>query len=167
MITLHENEKIIAKVRKHWFVIFTEGLFLLFLVLAPIFFFLLSGNKGGAITPFFVLLYLAWLLAVWIIFFVLWTDFYLDVLLITDSRVVDIEQIGLFARDMAELRYENIQDIRVEIGGIIATLLNFGNLHIQTAGVQKEFVIKHIPHPDQVKDLISAQQHAAFPQKPT
>lgn len=166
MIDLRENEHIIAKVRKHWFVIATEASFLFILALVPALLFLLSMGNVGELRALFPVLYLGWLLLVWSIFFVLWTDFYLDVLLVTDSRVIDIEQIGLFARDIAELRYENIQDIRVEIGGIIATLLNFGNLHIQTAGVQKEFVIRNIPHPDQVKDIISAQQHAALPQRP-
>jgi hypothetical protein len=91
----------------------------------------------------------------WILFFVAWTNYYLDILVVTNKRVIDIQQIGLFARDVAEIRTENIEDLRVEIVGPIASLLHFGNLHIQSAGESREFVMRNIPDPHKVREAIS------------
>ena len=110
----------------------------------------LSGNTI-ALFMFFAFL---WFLFLWIVFFIIWTDYYLDVLIVTDKHVIDIQQMGLFSRDISTLRLDRVQDITTEVHGIIATLLGFGNLQIQTAGESKEFVIKGIPKPTEVKKRI-------------
>ncbi len=88
-------------------------------------------------------------------------------LLITDKRLLDIDQINLFARDISEMRLENIQDMRVEVLGFLATTMDFGNIYIQTAGATDEFAIKNIPHPNKIKDAISHQCEALSAKKET
>ena len=51
----------------------------------------------------------------------------------TNDRIVDIEQHGLFSRTISEVDLFRIQDVTVDIHGIIATLLNYGNLTVKTA----------------------------------
>lgn len=162
MIKLLDNEKIIMIKRRHWVVIAAEGFFLFISAIAPfmvlIFLFLFSQSATDILIKYvsFLVFYLiAWIQLLFIIFFISWTNYYLDVLVITDKRVIDIEQIGFFARDMAEIRLDNIQDIKVEVLGFIATLLKVGNLHIQTAGQSKEIYLKNIVHPEEIKNLIS------------
>jgi uncharacterized membrane protein YdbT with pleckstrin-like domain len=86
--------------------------------------------------------------------FAVWTDYYLDIWIVTNRKLVSIDQIGLFNREISTLRMERIQDVTFSINGIVATLLNFGDIHVQTAAEEREFVMRGIAHPDRVKRLI-------------
>ncbi len=164
MVTLLENEKIILVVRRHWFVILAEAVILSMLVIAPFVLLFTSLVIFPASADFLanylslIIFYIAfWMQLLWMIFFVSWTNYYLDVLLITNKRIIDIEQLSLFSRDVAELRLESIQDVKVEVVGIIQSLLKMGNIHIQTAGYSKEVLLQNMPEPYKVKDIISTQ----------
>lgn len=96
----------------------------------------------------------SWFLLVWISAFIIWTDYFLDVLVITNKRIINVEQKALFSREIASLRLEKIQDVTIDISGILATFLSFGNMRIQTAGEQEEFKIPFIRDPEFVKNMI-------------
>ena len=167
MIEFQSDEKVILERRRHWLPFVMEGVSLFVAGTLPFLTIIFSNFLPEALAvtvdthqTLALFLATAWLLILWIIFFVAWTNYYLDVLIVTTKRVIDIEQTGLFARDQAEMRIENIQDIKVEIVGILASLLHFGNIHIQTAGVSKEFIIKNIRDPHSVKDAIMKQHDA-------
>lgn len=97
----------------------------------------------------------------WSIFFVMWTNYYLDVWVITNHRVVDIEQFSLFSRDVSEFRLDRIQDITIEVKGLIPTILNFGNLHVQTAGMMRELMIRDVHDPYSTKNRIIKEHDRA------
>lgn len=165
MIALHPDEEVILEKHRFWLPIAIEGVTLLLVAAAPLAGFFLSealpGQAQVLISQYkipFLFLAAAWFLIIWTVFAVIWTNYYLDVLIITTKRVIDIEQITLFARDLAEARLENMQDVRVEVKGFLPSLLNFGNLFIQTAGEAKEFRVKNISDPHGVREII-ARQH--------
>lgn len=158
-IQLDPGEHIIREVRRHPFPFIMEVSFLaLFILVPPILFWAdhaLNIELVWTVTwAEFVFVYSVILLCAWISFFIMWTNYYFDVLVVTDQRLIDIEQKRFFARDMATLRLDKIEDIKIEITGLLPTLLNFGTLHIQTAAEAREFVLKNIPHPQQTKDVI-------------
>lgn len=162
MIKLEENEKILFAARKHWFVLFGETLFLLGLIFLPVLIYI-GLHAIGALAlvqlpgdpVYLVIAALSlWLLFIWITFFIVWTDYYLDILILTSRRVVDIQQKRLFSREVSTFRLDRIQDITVEVNGIIQTFLHFGKIHIQTAGERQDFVVYGIPRPYDVKDKI-------------
>ena len=165
MIKLGEGEKIIMVARKHWFILLIETVFLIFLVFLPLVIWLIIKSFSiseyvtiaGNTSFLFGMFTSVWLLFVWISFFVIWTDYYLDILIVTNKHLIDVEQKGLFSREVSTLRMERIQDITAEVHGFIPTLLNFGNLNIQTAGMQREFTVKGIPNPYKTKDKIRNQ----------
>ncbi|OGY99405.1 MAG: hypothetical protein A2945_00935 [Candidatus Liptonbacteria bacterium RIFCSPLOWO2_01_FULL_52_25] len=166
MIELHPDEKIVLERRRFWLPILTEAVLTGLVAIAPLVLFNILPNVLPEAAELIVvrfqipLNFLAtiWALFAWMVLAVNWTNFYLDVLLVTNKRVLDIEQTGLFARDIAEARIENIQDTRVEVVGLLASLFDFGNLYIQTAAAKDQFVIRNIRHPNAVKDAI-ARQH--------
>jgi membrane protein YdbS with pleckstrin-like domain len=82
------------------------------------------------------------------------TNYYLDILFVTNKHLIDVDQLGLFSRDIATTPIHNIEDIKIEIKGILGTWFQFGNLHIQTAGASKEMIIRGIKHPQEAKDAI-------------
>jgi len=93
-------------------------------------------------------------LFVWNSFFILWLDYYLDAWIVTNERIINIKQGGFFARDISELKLTKIQDVTSEIIGIIPTLLDYGNIYVQTAGQEERFNFFQIPNPNYVKDVI-------------
>lgn len=163
MFELEKDEKVIKVVRKHWFAIFVEMLVILFMIFLPIIFFgiienLLLINPSPKNIFLFLFLYAIYLIIIWILIFVSWIDYYLDVWIITNKRIIDIDQKGLFHREIASLRLDDVQDIKIEIFGVIQTLLKVGDLHVQTASPNKEFILYQANNPENVKNVIMHAQ---------
>lgn len=158
MIALKEGEHIILEVRRHWYRFLSEVGVLLIIAFIPLFLLVGLLSVDAFSRSEYMLLYLffgaAWLLFVWVAFFIAWTDHYLDVWVITELRIADIEQHGLFHRDISECLIANIEDVRIEVKGLLATVFKFGDIHVQTAGESREFVLRCIPDPQAVKEKL-------------
>ena len=158
MVTLHDNEMVLMVLRKHWFELGgVVASFILALIVAPLVLTLLPLLDGEldkalveSLTNFFLTLYIMIIL---VFLFHFWADYYLDMWIITNERIIDIEQNGLFSREISEIPLRHVQDITLEIHGVIETLLKFGSIKIQTAG-EREFAIKNVPRLYEAKDLI-------------
>ncbi len=164
LITLEAGEKILLSVRRHLFVFYSRIIFILVLILVPLFaapftipFFERTAPELSGIAFFFAL-YTLWLTVVWILFFLRWTDYYLDVWVVTNQRVIDIEHHGIFHSEVSTFRLEHIEDVTVEVSGILATLLKFGTVHIHTAGESPDFVIKNAARPFDIKNALMRAQ---------
>lgn len=81
-------------------------------------------------------------------------DFYFDLYIVTDRRIVDIDQNKLFNRSVAELLLEDVQDVDSIVKGVFATFFDFGDVEIQTAGAKANFKFEQIPHPKEVAAII-------------
>lgn len=85
----------------------------------------------------------------------IWTDQYLDVWVITDRRIVAIDQKRLFVRNIGSFRLERLQDMNIEIPGFLATMFDYGNIEAQTAsGSEEEFSARYLPKPREIKAVI-------------
>jgi hypothetical protein len=159
MVNLEENEKIIKIVRKHWFAIVLEMITSFAMILGPIIFFELIEDvlfheltlKNLYLLLFF---YFVYLLFVWAFMFINWLNYYLDIWIITDKRIVNIEQKRLFSREISSLRLDNIQDVKIEMHGIINTLFKIGNMQVQTSSPEIEFILPQAINPENVKHII-------------
>lgn len=180
MIKFDEGEYIVKTVRKHWFVMLFVALTMLTLAVLPLIlyffiFFELSDFifTENALIPNEVLnlilavigkwgafAYTLWLLILWTLFFVEWTDYYLDVWVITNKRVIDVEQKGFFNREITSFRYAQIQDITTDVKGVIQTLLKFGMIRIETAGddLGRDIAIKYADRPEEARSIILKEQ---------
>ncbi len=153
------NENVILVLRRHWltfiFKFFPIIFSFLFLLIVHLFFvdFFADNFFGGSVE---IVLFGESLAAmfVWMAAFIFWIDYYFDVWVVTDQRIVDINQEGLFRRNVSELKYDKIQDVTTEVHGILPTLLKYGYMYIQTAGRKQRFVFKEIPNPMFVRNLI-------------
>ena len=167
-IHLEENEKILYTARKHWFIFSTETIFIYILAVAPAVLMILpeglrlslfnflhfSGNVGAL----FFALWSAWLLSLWVTFAMLWTDYYLDVWYVTNYRIIDVEQRGLFSRSMSSFRFDQIQDVTISVSGLLATIIDFGTIEIRTAS-EETFKFKDVSHPNLLKETITSEHH--------
>lgn len=177
MIALEQDEDVILEVRKHWFVLVSETFAFIVLALAPFFLLWASAflkissaiNIAGNTALLILFAWATWYLVLWIGFFMRWTSFFLDVLVLTNKRVIYVNQIGLFSRRISTSRIDRIQDVTGEIHGLIPTFFNFGTITIQTAAEEEEFHIAGIPDPYSVKEEIleSHRSVVTAPQKVT
>jgi hypothetical protein len=83
-------------------------------------------------------------------------DFYLDVWIITNERILSSERVSVFHQTMSELRLFRAQDVTSNVEGFMQTLLDYGTIEIQTAGEEEHFVMKNVPHPKDVANEIIA-----------
>lgn len=158
MIVFEDNEYVIHTVRKHWFVFALRFIVLVIAALIPLvvtpFFTLITSIPFETLMSGFSFFYVAYLLLMWIWGFMMWTDYYLDITVVTNKRIIDMDQKGLFSRQTSTMRYEAIQDVTTDIQGVLHTVLNYGHLYIQTAATTKEFILDDIADPNLAKEII-------------
>ncbi len=123
---MKSGEQVVAVVRRHWFILFRSILFLAIFFLLPFFALpLMAGvaTAGGAVNiPTGIGLFFTslWSLIIWNLLFTRWTDYYYDVWILTSLRIVDIDQKGLFHRDVATLfDLNHIEDVKDGALGIL------------------------------------------------
>ena len=162
MIEIQKDEKILGTIRKHWLVFFFEGVSIFISAFFPLLFILIASffvtlNISSSVFYAGTFFYLIWLIFMWIWFFLAWTDFYLDTIIVTNKKIIVIDQRGLFSRETSNFDIDRIQDITIDVHGIIATLFNFGDIHIQTAGAgdKRVFILHNAGKPHAARELIS------------
>jgi hypothetical protein len=166
----HQNEQIIKIVRRHWFNVLQQFLifFAIILVLIIAAAITPSITEDFSISQFsniFIFAESTIAILVWIFMFFVWIDYYFDVWIITDERIVNIEQKGLFSRAVSELEFSKIQDVSTDVKGVIPTVLNFGEVYVQTAGTAGKFVFHKIPDPYHIKAIIMNLQKRITPKQ--
>ncbi len=161
-LQLQSGEQIILTFRKHWFVLFLRllAVFVLgvapFLIYAPFHFAdSISGLRAAHVFQFAGFW---WLLITWWSLSVVCTQYYLEMWVVTNRRVVSMEQVGLFDREVTAWGIERILEATVHIGNIVQTFLNYGTLEIHTAGTNDAHEkVYGVPDPSHVREVIIAQ----------
>lgn len=160
-----ENETVLLVKRRHWWIIVRKFLFFVILFVLPFTIYLVLINFYPwfwfnliLITSKYVLLIIgvsSYYLLLWLFLFYLWVDYYLDVWVITDKKIVSVDQKGLFHRVISDIELERVQDVTSEVKGVLPTLFHYGNVYIQSAGTKERFVFKQIHRPYAVvKDIM-------------
>ncbi len=81
-------------------------------------------------------------------------DFYYDIHIVTDQRVIDIDQNALFARDVSTLSLDQVQDATARNKGVLSNIFNFGDVVIQTSGAQQFFEFHNVLHPTEIATIV-------------
>ncbi len=154
-----ENEQILMVIHRHWFNILMHlgTIVILSLVLLGSVSFMPSlfpEATSATNLPFFAFVENTILLSIWIYGFLVWIDYYFDVWIVTNERIVNIEQKGLFNRRISELRFSRVQDVTASVDGLIPTILNFGDVYVQTAAEEERFIFRQVGDPFAVKDEV-------------
>lgn len=163
--SLQSNERVLLEFRKHWLV--HLGMFVPFILLAllpVIALSILSGTILGAnpavgsflsfSNPWIKFLVGIYWLFVWLEAMSTFVRIHFDVWIVTNMRIIDIEQHNFFDREVNSLFLSSIEDITVEETGFFQTLARFGDIHVQTAGASERTIFPFIPQPAKVRDLL-------------
>jgi uncharacterized membrane protein YdbT with pleckstrin-like domain len=81
-----------------------------------------------------------------ILFFYHYVMWYFTIYLVTNQRIRQVTQKGIFGKDVVELRLSKIQNISYNIPGFTGEVMGFGTIVIQT--FVGDLVIRYVEHPD-------------------
>lgn len=160
-----KNEPILLAVRAHWFTNFkwiATSLILIFvpIVVAKLGIFSQLPLKYQLVSSLF------WYLIVFIYAFEKFLDWYFDVFVITDRRVVDIKFNNLLNKHFAEAELGVIQDISSSVQGIFGTFFNYGTILVQTASDINQIVFINVPSCGKIIKLLQelrGEYHKRYP----
>jgi membrane protein YdbS with pleckstrin-like domain len=96
----------------------------------------------------------------WLLFwsaylFVNFLNWFYNVHIVTNWRIVDMDFSGFLHRDITEAPLRTVQDVTHQISGFLPVLFNFGNVIIQTAGENQQIDFHDVPKPAKASDIIS------------
>lgn len=158
-----DNERVFVITRRHWVEFLKYIAMFTCLVIIPIVIvvsvFVSSPDTLsviGVLGRDFLILFLCSFYLLIIAFFVTsWVSYYYDIFIVTDTRIIEITQKGLFNRESYELLFEQIEDVTTREKGFLYTALEAGDVDIQTAGSQRNFEIYRIPKPHIISEIIN------------
>lgn len=163
------GEQVLMYVRRHWIVLVRIIIRTMMFALVPIVALFIVVNtlivniETGSTAYILLVLGLSlYYLFVALFFYHDWLDYHLDLWIVTNLRIINIEQKRLFSRTVAQQDIERVQDITCDIHGKLPTLLDFGNVTIQTAGEKIQFVFEQVAHPQEVaKEIMRIHREVA------
>lgn len=160
--------------RRHWLTFVPTIILFVIMLLVPLVFYFLVNNlfpqitHGPMIYPVLVLIGSVFYLSAYLFFYIRFIDYYLDLWIVTNSRIIDIAQNGLFDRIITELELSRIQDVTTDVRGVFGTIFHYGDLIVTTASNTNSIIFHQIPYPDvvrqrliQLADAHRKTQHAA------
>lgn len=150
------NEEIILMRRRHPWVLFRTGLYVLLAIVLVFIAFLIWGASKVSVIILIAssIISLSFLIIRWFVY-------NNDIYILTNHRIINIDQSGFFLRRVSEAELVNIQNVSYEIKGPIKSLLNFGTIEISTAGNTIGLVLKNVENPHFVQEKIVALQTKA------
>lgn len=87
-----------------------------------------------------------------IVFLPSWITWHFSVYIVTDQRLIQITQKGLFHRSVVDMSLSQIQMVNYEISGLEQTLLGFGTIMMQT--LVGDLIIHEVHKPAKIQKRI-------------
>lgn len=149
------EEKVLLLLRRHWITNVPWILGVLLMSVAP--------AVAEEVVPVLALVPLRFQLMMTVMWYLLtlavviekFLEWYFNVYIITDERIVDIDFYSLIYKEISDMKIDRIQDVTAIQGGVIRALFNFGTVNIQTAGERREFDFEDVPRPQVVAKFLN------------
>jgi hypothetical protein len=160
---LEPGEEVILSVRKHWFIFLAELLPYAIIMVVPFAIprIIELASPLARYAPFFSYSTPAaraalgvWLLVTWTGAWGTFTKYFLNAWILTNKRIVEIKQRRYFSREVSSLFLSRVQDVTSTVTGVLSSLLGIGEIQVQTAAEEVEFVMHGVPNPDHLRDLV-------------
>lgn len=81
-------------------------------------------------------------------------NWYFNVYFVTTDSVIDVDFFNLVDKRVSEADISKIQDVSYSTNGVMGTMLNFGDVQIQTAAEIPEFIFEDVPNPEKVAKIL-------------
>lgn len=139
---LRSWEKVDIVIRRHWIAFVFLAVYALgWVVLSCI----VLGVLGWIASS--VLILSAFWMYYLLFLYVSWINYELDVFILTNNRIVCVEQKTFLNRTVWETTLDKVQEVSIETKWLLANLFNFGTLKIMTSGSTPSFDMPFSPDP--------------------
>lgn len=150
-----DDEEVLYLFRKHP-IVMRKGLVLssVALLIGPVITMALTYTRPldpPSMTFFFLSLLASFLLSA-IVFMPSWIGWHFSVYIVTDQRLIQIKQKGLFTRSVVDMGLRQIQMVNYEVAGFNETVLGYGTIMMQT--LVGDLIIHEVHHPDKIAKKI-------------
>lgn len=132
-------EKTLMLVKRHWIILVVLGIYFLFGVAMTILIYVFGNNWW---THFWVVIF--WMIYS-IFLYIQWLDHELDMYVITNNRIIWVEQISFLNRRVSECNLWQVQEVGSHTKWLLANLLNFWTVKISTAWNWRNFSMTYCP----------------------
>jgi uncharacterized membrane protein YdbT with pleckstrin-like domain len=146
------DETIVEVVRRHWInVVPVMAAFLLISLMAIVGFYFLGRdsykfNQPSAL-PVATVALLALLVLGLLLAYMSYMVYCQNRLIMTTKNLYQVTQNGLFSRKVSQFSLERLQDVSAAQNGMLASMLDFGDVTIETAGEEENFVFRQAAKP--------------------
>jgi len=165
LIKQKSYERIVYTLRRHPITFLPIlGLFII-LMLVPVGLYLIANaiipnfTANEAAYPAFILTMSGYCISVLVLFFTQFIDYYLDLWVVTNDRIIDIEQFGLFSRITSELDLFRIHDVSSDITGLFSTMFNYGDVIVKTASNNQSIIFRNVSDPNTIRENLIKLSH--------
>jgi ABC-type multidrug transport system fused ATPase/permease subunit len=153
---LDAGEYVIRRINRYWADLISVIVAAIFITLAAIFGEIVYSQFRDVI-PFITpnIAFAIFTIMIIVVILMLLSGIYVYVhnyLVITNVHLIKVEQAGIIARETSQLGLGHIQDVKGRREGILGFFLDYGNVEIQTAGAQENFVFRTAHRPQLLAD---------------
>lgn len=149
-----KHEVVLCFCRKHWIVLLPHFIGFFIFGLAWLAFALFADKAvinefmGQSTYQILALTALAGLTFYVHAFFLRIFNYYIQTMIITNFRVIHLEQTLFFTRNRDSIDIREIQDIVIQQKGILKTLLNYGEIIITLSSAHATKMLYYVPNPE-------------------
>jgi uncharacterized membrane protein YdbT with pleckstrin-like domain len=148
-VSFRENEKIIVVLHHHPITYAKQIIITAILILLAFFLMFLLFSLGVIGVALFLAILLTGVFYGLREFFI----WYFNVFIITNQRIIDIDQKGFFSKTVSESSYKKIMDICYSVHGLGQTILRLGTIKINASGAK--LVIENVKQVVEVNQLLA------------
>lgn len=152
-MNLDEEEEVVLLLRRHPITNIPWIIITILMLLAPVALDI-SLLIGFLPENFQAVAILFWYLVTLAFVFENFLSWFFNVNIVTDERLFDVDFANLIYREVTDANLDQIQDVTVRMGSFIRTMLNYGDVIIQTAGEVPRIEFSGVPFPDRVAKVL-------------
>ncbi len=163
LIRQKSYEKIEYLLRRHPITFLPSFLIFLLMLAVPVIVYLLINNlypnildplASKILFPLATLSASIYYLGTCLFFYFRFIEFYLDIWIVTNDRIVSINQKGLFSQTISEMDLYRIQDVTVVVNGFFPSIFKYGDVQIKTASQNIKIIFKNVPKPNEIREAL-------------
>lgn len=143
-----KNELVHCFCRKHWIVLVPHFIGALLIAVGLVAFISFSSVWNAATYRVVSALIILGLTYYFHYFFIRFFNYYLQIIIVTNFRVIHLDQTLYFHRNRDSIDLPEIQDIVILQNGIIKTLFNYGEIIITLSSAHSSKTLVCVPNPE-------------------
>jgi len=148
---MREWEEVKKVVKRHWFAFITLVAYIIWYLISLISVYIVLG-----FTLFANLLVVLLSMVAFLLFFVAWLNEELDMFVITNMRIIWVDQLSFLNRTVSECSLKDVQEVNSKSKWLFANMFDFWDLIIQTAWNISNFHMHMAPDPlHQSRDILN------------